>query len=134
VAASRLMLAIGRRGLVHPALARVHPVHGTPSAAIWLIALLTAAASFLGDALLVPITEVGSLAAGVGWLSACVAWLLRVDDEPCWAAWTGAAVSVAIIAMKVLPFVPGSFSAAEWIALGGWLALGWGFWAARRRA
>ena len=98
------------------------------------MAALTAAASFLGDALLVPITEVGSLAVGVGWLSACVAWLLRAHDEPRWAAWAGAAVSVVFISMKVLPFVPGSFSAAEWIALGGWLALGWGFWAARRPA
>ncbi len=133
VAATRLVLAIGRRGLVHRALARVHPVHGTPSAAIWLVAALTAAASFLGDALLVPITEVGSLAAGVGWLSACVAWLMRVDDEPRWPAWAGAAVSLAFIGMKVLPFVPGSFSVAEWVALGAWLALGWGFWAAKQR-
>jgi APA family basic amino acid/polyamine antiporter len=133
VAATRLVLAIGRRGLVHPSLARVHPAHGTPSAAIWLVAGLTALASFLGDALLVPITEVGSLAAGVGWLSACVAWLLRARDEPRWAAWAGAAVSVVFIGMKVLPFVPGSFSLTEWAALGGWLALGWAFWGARRR-
>jgi basic amino acid/polyamine antiporter, APA family len=134
VAATRLMLAIGRRGLVHPALARVHPIHGTPSAAIWLVAGLTAVASFLGDALLVPITEVGSLAAGVGWLSACAAFLLRAGDEPRWTAWAGAAVSAVFIAMKVLPFVPGSFSATEWITLGGWLALGGGFWAAKKRA
>jgi len=133
VAATRLVLAMGRRGLVHPALARVHPAHGTPSAAIWLVAALTAAAAFFGDALLVPITEVGSLAAGVGWLSACVAWLMRVDDEPRWPAWLGVAVSSALIAMKVLPFVPGSFSTSEWMALGGWLALGWGFWAAKTR-
>ena len=132
VAATRLVLAIGRRGLVHPSLARVHPVHGTPAAAIWLVASLTAAASFLGDALLVPITEVGSLAAGVGWLSACVAWLMRVDDEPRWPAYAGAAVSLVFIGMKVLPFVPGSFTTAEWIALAGWLALGQGFWLARR--
>ncbi len=134
VAATRLVLAIGRRGLVHPSLARVHPVHGAPSAAIWMVALLTAGASFLGDALLVPITEVGSLAAGVGWLSACVAWLRRVDDEPRWPAWVGAGVSVTFIAMKVVPVVPGSFSASEWIVLAGWLALGLAFWAARRRA
>ena len=134
VAATRLMLAIGRRGLVHPVLSRVHASHGTPSAAIWLVAGLTAVTAFLGDALLVPITEVGSLAAGVGWLSACIAWLLRVDDEPRWPAYAGAVVSVGLIAMKVLPFVPGSFTAAEWIALGGWLALGWMFWTMKRGA
>jgi basic amino acid/polyamine antiporter, APA family len=133
VAATRLVLAIGRRGLLHPALARVHPAHGAPAAAIWLIAGLTAVASLLGDALLVPITEVGSMAAGIGWLSACVAWLLRVHDEPRWPAWLGAAVSVGFIAMKALPFVPGSFTIVEWLALAGWLALGFAFWSRRAR-
>ena len=132
VAATRLTLAIGRRGLVHPSLARVHARHGTPSAAIWLVAGLTVAAAFLGDALLVPVTEVGSLAAGVGWLSACVAWLLRVNDEPRWPAYAGATVASVFIAMKVLPFVPGSFTAAEWTALTAWLALGWMFWTMKR--
>ena len=56
---------------------------------------------------------------GVGWLSACIAWLLRVDDEPRWPACLGAVVAVALIAMKVLPFVPGSFIAAEWISSAG---------------
>ena len=133
VAATRLVLAIGRRGLVHPVLSRVHATQGTPAAAIWLVAGLTAATTLLGDALLVPITEVGSLAAGVGWLSACVAWLLRVNDEPRWPAYMGAAVAVVFIAMKVLPFVPGSFTPAEWMALTAWLALGWIFWTMKRQ-
>ena len=73
VAATRLLFGIGRRGLVHPALAAVDPAHGTPRTAIFLMALLTGAAALLGDAILVPVTEVGSLAVGVGWLSACAA-------------------------------------------------------------
>jgi amino acid transporter len=133
VAATRLMLAIGRRGLVHASLGRVHARHGTPAPAIWLLAGLTAAAAFLGDAVLVPITEVGSLAAGVGWLSACIAWLRRVDDEPRWPAYLGVAVAAGLIAMKVLPGVPGRFTGAEWLALAGWLGLGTAFWGMRRR-
>src|SRR3989441_13013431 len=69
VAATRMLYAIGRRNLVHPSLGRVHAVHGTPTVAISLMAAFTAAAAMFGDAILVPITEVGSLAVGVGWLS-----------------------------------------------------------------
>src|SRR3989442_4175765 len=77
VAATRMLYAIGRRNLVHPSLGRVHAVHGTPTVAISLMAAFTAAAAMFGDAILVPITEVGSLAVGVGWLSACAAYLAR---------------------------------------------------------
>ena len=75
VASTRMLYAIGRRNLVHPSLGRVHAAYGTPVVAIALMAALTAAAAMFGDAILVPITEVGSLAVGVGWLSACVAYL-----------------------------------------------------------
>jgi APA family basic amino acid/polyamine antiporter len=135
VAATRLLFGIGRRGLVHPRISRIHPQFGTPSSAIVLLALLTAGASFLGDALLVPISEVGSLAVAVGWLSACVAYLARsrsiaARGRP--AAAAGAAVSAAILVMKIWPTVPGSFTAAEWIALAGWSALGLVLAGARR--
>lgn len=138
VAATRLLFGLGRRGLVHPALGRVHPTHATPTAAIALMAVLTAGSAFLGDALLVPITEVGSLAVGVGWAATCVAFLLRRrrggDTSGRGAAVVGAAVSVAIVVMKVLPGVPGSFTRAEWIAFGAWSAAGILLWLARRRA
>jgi len=42
-------------------------------------------------------------------------------------------VSVAIVLMKIVPGVPGSFSRPEWIAFAGWSAFGLIFWLARRR-
>ena len=91
-----------------------------------------------GDAILVPITEVGSLAVGVGWLSACAAYLARrrrdrYIGESATMAWVGAAVSVAIVLMKVVPSVPGSFTRAEWMAFAAWSAFGLLFWLARPR-
>ena len=138
VAATRMLFAIGRRNLVHPSLGRVHPAHGTPVVAISLMAALTAAAAMFGDAILVPVTEVGSLAVGVGWLSACVAYLLRRSrdgrqDESPTMAWVGAIVSVAIVLMKAVPSVPGSFTRAEWIAFTAWSATGLVFWLLRPR-
>jgi amino acid transporter len=136
LASTRLAFALGRRGLVHAALAVVHNEHGTPSVAIALIAALTATASFLGDAVLVPISEVGSLASGAGWLSACAAYLLRAkrvgNSAGVATAWAGVAVSMGIILMKVVPGIPGSFTWAEWTAFGAWTGLGFVFWRMRR--
>ncbi len=136
VASTRLLYGIGKRGLVHDSLSRVDPRRGTPAVAITLMTALTVAATFLGDALLVPVTEVGSLAVGVGWFATCVSFLARRRDRGAGgrgAALAGAAASAAIIAMKTLPFVPGSFSRAEWIAFAIWSGLGLVFWLLRPR-
>jgi amino acid transporter len=130
VAASRLIFAVGRRGLVHPALGAVDPRHGTPTRAIALLGVVTAIAACLGDAVLVPISEVGSLAAGVGWLSACVAFVARSREARA-TALLGAVVSALIILMKALPIVPGSFTRVEWIAFAVWSGIGLAFWLAR---
>ena len=128
VAATRLLYALGRRGLIRPALGTVSERFGTPTVAIALVTALTAAAAFLGDALLVPITEVGSAVAAVGWCAACLAFvaLARRGGDRCGVpmAACGAVVSVAILVMKLVPAVPGSFGWPEWVALAGWCALG----------
>jgi APA family basic amino acid/polyamine antiporter len=141
VAATRMLYGIARRGLVHRGLARVDARRGTPRNAILLMAALSAAGAFAGDALLVPISEVGSLAVGVGWFSSCVAYLAMARKEAPGSglpgrvlAAAGAAVAAAIILMKVVPAVPGSFTRAEWVAFGAWSALGLVFWLAKSAA
>jgi amino acid transporter len=138
VAGTRMLYALGRRSVVHPSLGRVHAQFGTPAIAITLLACLTVLCAMFGDALLVPVTEVGSLTVGIGWLSACVAYILRRQraqpgGESTLMAWLGAAVSVAIILMKIVPGVPGSFTRAEWIAFSAWSALGLACWLLRGR-
>lgn len=136
VAATRLLFAIGRRGLVHRSLGSVQPRFGTPAGAIVLLAAVTAVASLLGDSALVPISEVGSMAVGVGWCSACVAYLLRGrrrTGETALAV-AGAIVGAAIVFMKAVPLVPGSFTAVEWAAFAAWCALGLGFWVGKQSA
>jgi basic amino acid/polyamine antiporter, APA family len=137
LASTRLVFALGRRGLISPVLGRIHQRFRTPTAAVALVAALTASASFLGDAVLVPVTEVGSLAVGAGWLSACVAYLLRArrgeEATGTTSAWIGAAIGVAIILMKTLPGLPGSFTSHEWIAFAAWTGLGLALWWRRDR-
>jgi hypothetical protein len=80
---------------------------------------------FLGSAILVPISEVGSVASATGWLAVCLAYLWmkpRIADRLI--AVLGASVGLAMILMKLLPFVPGSFSGWEWFALAFWIVLG----------
>jgi len=128
VAATRLLYALGRRGLVHPALGDVNPRFGTPAPAIVLVTVLAGAAAFLGDALLVPISEVGAAVAGVGWCAACLTFIALArrsgDGSGTRMAAAGVLVSSAIVLMKVIPAVPGSFGWPEWVALGAWCALG----------
>ncbi|HET9710166.1 MAG TPA: APC family permease [Gemmatimonadales bacterium] len=130
VAATRLLFALGRRNLAPPALGRVHPRFGTPAVAVIGLALVTVLAACLGDAVLIPITEVGSLAAGLGWCAACVALIVRRRrvGATSWVAVVGVGVSAAIVLMKVVPAIPGSFSSTEWIAFAAWAGIGLVLW------
>src|SRR5882672_1694702 len=135
VAASRLLFALGRRGLVDTRTGLIHPQHQTPSIAILCTGLATAACMLLGDAILVPITEVGSVACAIGWAATCSAYLFmgrggklpgqaRLSTLESLAAGFGLLVSVAMLSMKVVPAIPGHFTVYEWVALGTWIALG----------
>jgi amino acid transporter len=127
VAASRLLFAIGRRGLVNRRLGRVHPRNQTPSIAVICIGLTTGACMFLGDAILVPISEVGSVASAIGWLAACAAYYrMRPAPRERFVAAVGSIVGLLMISMKIVPGIPGHFTAYEWLALGVWILLGVG--------
>jgi amino acid transporter len=125
VASSRLLFAFGRRGTVPPRLGEVHEKFLTPSVAVLGIAAGTLIALFLGDALLVPVTEVGSMASALGWLAACTSfWLVEPRPRVRVITGLGICVSLLLVMMKLLPSFPGHFTVWEWLALGIWLALG----------
>jgi basic amino acid/polyamine antiporter, APA family len=133
VAASRLLFALGRRGMVDARAGAIHARYQTPSTAVLLVGLATAACMLLGDSILVPVTEVGSVACAVGWSATCASCLALTRVRPNVmmlsaveraVAWSGLAVGVAMALMKVIPFVPGHFTVHEWMALGVWIALG----------
>jgi hypothetical protein len=87
----------------------------------------------LGDAILVPITEVGSVACAIGWSATCAACLalsraesdrIKLSKAERTVAIFGLFVGIVMILMKLVPSIPGHFTVDEWIALGSWIALG----------
>ncbi|HVN07636.1 MAG TPA: APC family permease [Patescibacteria group bacterium] len=125
VAATRLLYAMARRGMVPRVFAAVHPRFQTPSAAVVAIAAGAALASLLGSQLLVPISEVGSFAAGFGWMMACAAYFaMRPATMDRVLAVFGVLVGASLLVMKLLPELPGHFTRWEFLALGVWIALG----------
>ena len=125
VAATRLLFAFGRRGTIPSTFARVHARYLTPSVAILAVGAATLVGLLLGDALLVPVSEVGSMASAFGWLATCASfYMVERELRLRLVAALGGAVSLALLLMKWLPIVPGHFTHAEWIALALWLSLG----------
>jgi basic amino acid/polyamine antiporter, APA family len=125
VASSRLLFAFGRRGTIHSGFGLVHQQFQTPSVAILGITVGTLAGVLLGDALLVPVTEVGSMASALGWFATCSSfWIVEPRMRMRVIAGLGIAVSLLLFLMKLLPVFPGHFTPAEWIAFGIWVALG----------
>lgn len=125
VAATRLLFAMARRELVHGAFAAVHPRFRTPASAVIAIGVTTALASLFGSQLLVPITEVGSFAAGFGWMMACAAYFaMRPGATDRALAVVGVLVGASLLIMKLLPAIPGHFTLWEFVALAVWIALG----------
>ncbi|PYX00104.1 MAG: hypothetical protein DMG89_05575 [Acidobacteria bacterium] len=125
VAASRLLFAMARRGLLEKGIATVHERNQTPSISVICVGVTTGICMLLGDAILVPITEVGSVASALGWLAACAAYyrIAQASMQRLLAA-TGAVVAVAMVLIKVVPGIPGNFSAYHWIAMAAWILLG----------
>jgi basic amino acid/polyamine antiporter, APA family len=125
VAASRLLFAMARRGLVADPLARIHTENHTPYYAVIWVGIATAVCMFLGDAILVPVTEVGSVASAAGWLAACASYYrMRPSPSQRSVALVGAVLGLLMVLMKIVPFVPGHFSRYEWLALALWVSLG----------
>jgi APA family basic amino acid/polyamine antiporter len=124
-ASTRLLFAYGRRGTIYPRFGAIHKRFLTPSVAVVGITGGTLVGLFLGDALLVPVTEVGSMASALGWFAACLSfWFVEKRVPMRIVTGMGIAVSLLLILMKVLPAFPGHFSLAEWTAFGIWVALG----------
>jgi amino acid transporter len=127
LAGTRLLYAMGRRELLGGPLGQVHARFQTPVVAILLVGSVGIVGSFLGRAVLLPISEVGSLTCSLGWLATSLAF--------CWGAagtlrlgaqWIG--VCGVVVCGLLVVIVAFGFGPYEWLALAGWLILGLACW------
>jgi amino acid transporter len=131
LAATRLLYAMGSKDLLGGPLGRIHAKFQTPAPAILLVGLVTVLAILLGETILVPITEVGSLTCALGWLATCLSYC-------CGAAGALSILDRAVGTLGVLVaglfivIVASGFGFYEWLVSAAWAVCGLGLWIRRR--
>lgn len=134
-ASTRLMLALGRKGMLPESFAELDPNSGVPKQAVVVMGALTLIGPFLGNNMLIPLTSVASL----GFVFACTmaglaCWKLRKTEPDLPRPYTvsggmfgiGAAIlaGALIIALMVVPMSPAALKPIEWAITIAWVAIG----------
>lgn len=134
-ASTRLMLALGRKGMLPESFAEIDPNSGVPKQAVIVMGALTLIGPFLGNNMLIPLTSVASL----GFVFACTmaglaCWKLRKTEPDLPRPYTvnggmfgiGAAIAAGaiIIALMVVPMSPAALKPIEWAITIAWVAVG----------
>lgn len=134
-ASTRLMLALGRKGMLPESFAEIDPNSGVPKRAVVVMGALTLIGPFLGNNMLIPLTSVASL----GFVFACTmaglaCWKLRKTEPDLPRPYTvsggmfgiGAAILAGslIIALMVVPMSPAALKPIEWAITIAWVAIG----------
>ena len=133
MSSSRLMFGMARARMLPKFFAYIHPVHKTPSKGILFVMAVCTIAPFFGREVLNWVVDMAAVGTGVGYFFTCAgAYMVltkglkpKSDDDisPAMAA-AGAIVSLAIIALMVVPGMPAFLSVPCWCALGVWVAMG----------
>ena len=134
-ASTRLMLALGRKGMLPESFAEIDPNSGVPKQAVIVMGALTLIGPFLGNNMLIPLTSVASL----GFVFDCTmaglaCWKLRKTEPDLPRPYTvnggmfgiGAAIlaGALIIALMVVPMSPAALKPIEWAITIAWIAIG----------
>jgi hypothetical protein len=95
----------------------------------------TAVVLLMGEALLVPVLEVGAVGSAIGWMAACASYYcMKPSFAGRAAAIYGLLLTAVMVVVKIVPLVPGHFTPSEWVAMAIWGALGYLLWMRRQEA
>ena len=134
LAASRLLFAIGRRGMVDARAGVIHPRFQTPSVAVLCVGPSLPCAPYSGMRSWFPSPKLAlSLAPSDGprpappvlcWHGPGAISLTLAFPAAQAGAGFGLVVAIAMALMKIVPAIPGHFTVYEWLALGIWILFG----------
>jgi amino acid transporter len=132
LAATRLLYAMGSKDMLGGPLGKVHPKFQTPAPAILLAGLVAIVTIPLGETILEPISEVGSLTCTLGWFAACLAYSCGAGGPL--SPLNRAIGFVGVVLTGILvAIVAQGFGLYEWLVSAGWAALGVILWLSRTR-
>lgn len=136
LSASRVLLTMGREGLLPGILARINPRTQTPNVAIGLVCIISLAGCFLGAVVMQPVVDVASLFFVTAWEMVCIACLkLRITDPDMARpyqmrhGWLVSSIAIllsaTIIWMMIYPSSPGSLDwPIDYAVVATWLFFG----------
>lgn len=122
VSGSHIICTLAEDGMLPHCFAKIHPVHGTPSNAILLIAGVTTFAPLLGKNMLVWLSDAGGLGVVISLLMVSCAFLKLRKREPDMprpyragkSSLLGWLAVIACVALGLLYVIPGAPSALKW--------------------
>lgn len=132
---SRALYSMGESYMVPPIFKKLNPKYKTPSAAIWLIGILSMVTPFAGRRMLVWVSDAGSFGCVLAYCMVALSFLILRKKEPDmprpykvkYGTFVGVMAVLMSGSMLLLYIIPNSGSALapqEWGIAGGWFALG----------
>jgi APA family basic amino acid/polyamine antiporter len=145
-AAARVLFALGRARIIHPAFGAIHPGFGSPATAVLFVGAVGLCAVFLGRGAIIPIVNVGATClAGAFLLTSFGVIRMRRRDPTrprpyavpggAWTAALAVVICLGILGLSIFqPYADARGGVPlEWIFLGVWFGLGALFWMLARR-
>ena len=133
VASSRLLFSLGRGGMLPHWFAEVHPVHRTPKNALLFVGVISLIGPLIGKFALTPIVNSSSFVFTIVLTVTCSAAirlrqsapeLKRPYRAPSPFLYAGAAISILLLLLMILPQSPGQLGNLEFAIVVLWMVLG----------
>jgi APA family basic amino acid/polyamine antiporter len=136
-ATSRVILEMGRKGLLPSICARVNNATGVPTTANVVMAIAALIGPWIPSAFLVTLVSISSFAfVAACSVSAAACWKLRNSEPhlarpytvPCgkWGIGIALGMGGILLLLLIVPFSPGHLNEAEWIGVLAWALCGYG--------